>query len=54
MALAMIARLFGPERAESVAVLTEYERQTDGAQDPFHAYLNQTQWVGKALGVPTG
>jgi transcriptional regulator GlxA family with amidase domain len=41
MALAVIARLYGQERAEAIANLTEYERQTDPTKDPFHKFLNQ-------------
>ena len=41
MALAIIAKLYGRERAEGIAVLTEYEWQTDPSRDPFHRYLNQ-------------
>jgi putative intracellular protease/amidase len=41
MALAVIARLFGVERAEQIAVLTEYEWQRDADRDPFARYLNQ-------------
>jgi putative intracellular protease/amidase len=41
MALAVIATLYGRERAETIANLTEYEWQTDPTRDPFHAFLNQ-------------
>ncbi|MCZ6711325.1 MAG: DJ-1/PfpI family protein [Gammaproteobacteria bacterium] len=41
MALAVIADLFGTERAEEVAVLTEYQWHKDPDSDPFVAYLNQ-------------
>ena len=41
MALAVIERLFGAERAEMVARFTEYQRHTDADVDPFAAYLNQ-------------
>jgi len=41
MALAVIARLFGRERAESIAVRTEYQWHTDADSDPFTRYLNQ-------------
>ena len=37
----MIARLYGRERAELVANLTEYEWQSDASRDPFHKFLNQ-------------
>ena len=35
MALAVIERLWGTERAEHIAALTEYERQRDPHTDPF-------------------
>ncbi len=41
MALAVIARLYGRERAEQIAILTEYTWHTDAGRDPFAAYLNQ-------------
>jgi putative intracellular protease/amidase len=41
MALAVIARLFGQERAEAIAAFTEYQWHQDAASDPFAAYLNQ-------------
>jgi putative intracellular protease/amidase len=41
MALAVIAKLYGRERAELIANLTEYEWHTDPARDPFHKFLNQ-------------
>ena len=41
MALAVIARLWGHERAEAIANVTEYEWQTDPTQDRFHKFLNQ-------------
>lgn len=41
MALAVIADLFGQERAEQIAILTEYEWHRDAARDPFVKYLNQ-------------
>jgi len=40
MALAVIARLYGQERAETIAALTEYEWHRDPAWDPFVKYLN--------------
>lgn len=39
--LAVIERLFGPERAQRIAVYTEYEWQRDPSRDPFAKYLNQ-------------
>jgi putative intracellular protease/amidase len=41
MALAIIARLYGQERAEQIAASTEYEWHQDAAWDPFVKYLNQ-------------
>lgn len=41
MALAVIAKLFGTERAESVARYTEYQWHRDADSDPFVQYLNQ-------------
>ncbi len=41
MALGVIAKLYGRERAEEIARMTEYEWQSDPHRDPFHAYLNQ-------------
>jgi putative intracellular protease/amidase len=41
MALALIARLVGPEAAEAVAIGTEYTWHRDPTHDPFVAYLNQ-------------
>jgi len=41
MALAVIARLWGEERAEQIAIGTEYEWHRDADVDPFVKYLNQ-------------
>jgi putative intracellular protease/amidase len=41
MSLAVIAKLWGRERAEAIANLTEYEWQDDPSRDPFHRFLNQ-------------
>ncbi len=41
MALAVIARLYGRERAEQIAITTEYTWHTDAASDPFAEYLDQ-------------
>jgi transcriptional regulator GlxA family with amidase domain len=41
MALAVIARLYGRERAERIAVLTEYTWHIDADRDPFAAYLDK-------------
>ena len=41
MALGVIARLYGRERAQEIADSTEYEWQSDPTRDPFHKFLNQ-------------
>jgi transcriptional regulator GlxA family with amidase domain len=41
MALAIIARLYGKDRAEQIAAGTEYEWHQDSTWDPFVKYLNQ-------------
>ncbi len=41
MALAVIAKVYGMEKAQEVAVMTEYEWQSDPDHDPFTQYLNQ-------------
>jgi transcriptional regulator GlxA family with amidase domain len=41
MALAVIERLFGAERARMVAEFTEYQWHTDADSDPFAKFLNQ-------------
>lgn len=41
MALAIIARVFGRERAQLIANLTEYVWQDDPNRDPFYKFLNQ-------------
>ena len=41
MALAVIARLYGRERAQQIAEYTEYEWQSDSTRDPFAKFLNQ-------------
>ncbi len=41
MSLAVISRLFGPDKAEEVARFTEYQWHTDADTDPFVQYLNQ-------------
>ena len=41
MALAVVARLYGRERAERIAAYTEYEWHSDPDRDPFAKYLNQ-------------
>jgi len=54
MALGVIANLFGRERAEAVAVLTEYTWHSDAATDPFAKHLNQLEWAAKAAGQQAG
>ncbi len=46
MALAVIADLFGTERAEQIAIYTEYQWHRDADSDPFSAYLNQGSLAG--------
>lgn len=41
MALAVIERLFGAERARQVAAYTEYQWHTDASSDPFVDLLNK-------------
>jgi len=41
MALGVIAKLYGRAHAEQVAVMTEYEWQSDATRDPFGRYVNQ-------------
>ncbi len=41
MALAVIARLWGRERAEQIAIQTEYSWHRDADSDPFAKYLDQ-------------
>ena len=50
MALAVIAKLYGRERAEQIANLTEYEWQRDPTRDPFVAFLDRGD--ASALFVP--
>lgn len=50
MALAVITRLFGRERAEAVALLTEYVWQEDPNRDPFHRYLGRTELLARLFG----
>ena len=50
MALGIISRLYGTERAEEIANITEYEWQTDPAKDPFTAFLNKGS-VERALRI---
>jgi putative intracellular protease/amidase len=46
MALAVIADLFGLERAEQVTIFTEYQWHRDADSDPFARYLNQGSLPG--------
>jgi transcriptional regulator GlxA family with amidase domain len=41
MALAVIAKLYGRERAEQVAIQTEYTWHRDADRDPFVQYLDK-------------
>ena len=41
MALAVIADLLGMQRAEQIAIFTEYQWHRDADTDPFVQYLNQ-------------
>lgn len=41
MALGVIARLYGREKAQEIADLAEYEWQSDPTRDPFAKFLNQ-------------
>ena len=50
MALGVIARLYGRERAEAVALFTEYQWHSDVSSDPFVAYLNQTHHMAAVTG----
>ncbi len=45
MSLAVIANLFGRERAERVAMLAEYEWASDPSRDPFAKYLNKAKEI---------
>jgi transcriptional regulator GlxA family with amidase domain len=51
MALGVISRLYGRERAEAVALVTEYQWHRDPERDPFAAQLNQTHWLAAATGT---
>lgn len=46
MALAVIADLFGIQRAEQIAIFTEYQWHRDADSDPFTSYLNQGSLSG--------
>ncbi len=43
MALAVIARLYGRERAQQIADYTEYQWHTDANRDPFARFLNRAR-----------
>ncbi len=49
MALAIIARLFGDEAAEAIAIGTEYTWHRNADVDPFIAHLNQMAAMADAL-----
>jgi transcriptional regulator GlxA family with amidase domain len=40
MALGVIARLYGKEKAQTIADLAEHEWQSDSTRDPFYRFLN--------------
>lgn len=50
MALRVIERLYGSERAEAVALVTEYPWHRDADNDPFAAHLNRMDAVEVAAG----
>ncbi len=53
MALGVIAKFYGTEKAQEIAVMTEYEWHSDAGKDPFSQYLNQgdiAQYM-EALGI---
>ncbi len=41
MALGVISKIYGRERAYTIAMMTEYEWKSDPSRDPFAKYLNQ-------------
>jgi putative intracellular protease/amidase len=41
MALGVIARVYGKEKAQEIADLTEYEWHSDPTRDPFYRFLNK-------------
>jgi transcriptional regulator GlxA family with amidase domain len=50
MALGVIANLYGRERAEAVALVTEYQWHSDADTDPFVAQLNRIELMAAATG----
>ncbi|MFH2063872.1 MAG: DJ-1/PfpI family protein [Pseudomonadota bacterium] len=40
MALSVISKIYGIDRAEKISMMTEYEWQADPSKDPFAKYLN--------------
>lgn len=50
MAISVISRLWGEERADQIAALTEYEPERDPTHDPFVRYLNEGATALAALG----
>jgi putative intracellular protease/amidase len=50
MALGVIANLYGRERAEAVALVTEYQWHSDADTDPFVTQLNRTELMALAVG----
>jgi putative intracellular protease/amidase len=51
MALAVIAKLYGKAKADSIAELTEYEWHSDPTRDPFAKFLNKAMGGGAAGGA---
>jgi transcriptional regulator GlxA family with amidase domain len=41
MALSVVSKIYGHDRAEKISIMTEYEWQTDPSIDPFAKYLNK-------------
>ena len=41
MALSVISRIYGRDRADKLSMMTEYEWQADPSKDPFAKYLNK-------------
>ena len=52
MALAVIERLYGTERAEQIAAFTEYQWHRDADTDPFVAYLDLATDAAPATDSP--
>ena len=41
MSLSVISKMYGRDKADKIALMTEYEWQPDPSRDPFAKYLNQ-------------